>query len=617
MWIRDPKGPLLTKPGPRGTRTPNHMMWAHSLDEFAWIQRLPGTDVLTVWTRSMLKEFGENYHDINFMDDEVRPRLRKPWPVLRLPSKGNWAKRYPLLSAIDEDSDHEDRIAVRLRRDYDEDGEDGECIAPVSFSPDILRVADPSRLVDNDPDNPILTSLGNPYLKVWIPEIREYFRVKREADPSLTEPVVVLDHTEDDSVVRLVDECGIMEALIQKHIEGEDGYGRIVLAPPPVDLRPKTEKKSDTPDTENTSITVDELAQDAASGTAAEPSGSSNLKDEAAEKASEKKGKSAKKNRRKKQSGENDNATGSNEKEDIGKKSAEKIKSTSNTDAHSSSATDGPKVGTRSPFFVGDLPKLEQFIPEDFFPDILLVHDPSGITDGASKEDKSKKVEESSSKKPMKYKRIFPKLARDEKPEKPKKQSGSGEESSKERGSSSSNKDDKGGKTPEEPRVAHLHLDPSNRLGSGNHSLVYRAPLTLPKPLSGRSRTGQVTVAAKTSKPPLGDRRLFQNEAEIYNMFPKHLMQEYCGYNLVTPMKYPVPVGAVVPKFYGYYIPVDDKGNSLDLLHMRKNVRDYHEADWPSPILLLEECGEPINASKLTMDQKYVRLLSSESDLHV
>lgn len=226
---------------------------------------------------------------------------------------------------------------------------------------------------------------------------------------------------------------------------------------------------------------------------------------------------------------------------------------------------------------VDDLPKLEQLIPEDFLPDMLLVHDPASITSGANGGPCSEE--------PKKYKRLFPKLARDA----------------------------ADWINPQSARVAHLHLKKSNRLGTGNHSYVYRAPLTLPKPLSGRSPTGQVTVAAKTSFPALGDRRLLRNEAKIYNAFPKHLMQEYCGYNLVTPMMHPVPVGAVVPKFYGYYVPVDDSGKSLDEIDKHAQRRDSYETEWLSPILLLEECGDPVQPEKFTIDERYVFRIQCES----
>lgn len=44
-----------------------------------------------------------------------------------------------------------------------------------------------------------------------------------------------------------------------------------------------------------------------------------------------------------------------------------------------------------------------------------------------------------------------------------------------------------------------------------------------------------------------------------YDQFPKQLMQDWCGCDLVTPIKYPVPVRPVVPN-YGDYLP---EGNAM------------------------------------------------------
>jgi hypothetical protein len=83
---------------------------------------------------------------------------------------------------------------------------------------------------------------------------------------------------------------------------------------------------------------------------------------------------------------------------------------------------------------------------------------------------------------------------------------------------------------------------------------------------------------------------MLKQEAKIYDEIPRHMTEEYCGFNFVAPIPYPVPVGAVVPKFYGYYEP----------------VRDENYRSGASPILLLEECGKPIEPAKLTADQRCV-----------
>lgn len=221
-----------------------------------------------------------------------------------------------------------------------------------------------------------------------------------------------------------------------------------------------------------------------------------------------------------------------------------------------------------SPFSVQDIPKLEESIPHYYFPDTLFVHDPHRLTSTSS--DSYDLMGERSFKPraPLTYKRIFPELPRDnahdlDQPTSPK-------------------------------REAQLHLAHQNRMGVGNHSLVHRAPLTLPEPLSAHSRNGKVTVAAKSAFSNYRARELFENEAKIYNLFPEHLSQDWCGYNLVTPIKHPVPVGPVVPKFFGYYVPTRDDGSPFHVF----------DAGAPSPILLLEECGNPVAPEKFSADER-------------
>ncbi|KAI0704178.1 hypothetical protein C8T65DRAFT_709147 [Cerioporus squamosus] len=161
-----------------------------------------------------------------------------------------------------------------------------------------------------------------------------------------------------------------------------------------------------------------------------------------------------------------------------------------------------------------------------------------------------------------------------------------------------------------EELVAHLHLHPINRFGSGHHSFVYRAPLTLPPPLSARSRTGQCTVAAKLAYRRCTAHRLLNNEAEVYNAFPKHTQEEYCGFNFVPPChRYPVPVGAVVPKFFGFYVPVSNS-HPDDVFHADCSEDDPCSIDRMSPILLMEECGQPVGPEKFTADQSASRYCS-------
>lgn len=92
--------------------------------------------------------------------------------------------------------------------------------------------------------------------------------------------------------------------------------------------------------------------------------------------------------------------------------------------------------------------------------------------------------------------------------------------------------------------------------------------------------TAKVSLIAKLST---GDEHL-DNEAENYESFPQHFFEHWSGYNVVDPMHKPVPVNAVVPQYYGYYVPEKNK-------HM-------------SPILLMEDCGRQINVDDLCMDDR-------------
>ncbi|KAI8989006.1 hypothetical protein BD414DRAFT_415253 [Trametes punicea] len=202
-----------------------------------------------------------------------------------------------------------------------------------------------------------------------------------------------------------------------------------------------------------------------------------------------------------------------------------------------------------------------------------MVHDPDNATNQPKQEGS-----ETCTEKPIKYVRWFPKFKRD---------------------------DENGGAQEEVgPRVAHLHLAQSNRFGTGNHSYVYRAPLTLPAPLSAHSPTGQVTVAAKLAYPRCTAHNLLRNEARVYDSFPKYVQEEYCGYNIVPQCRFPVPATAIVPKFFGYYLPVDERGNVLDNHHDSCSEEKPCSVKWPSPILLMEECGKPVEPSKFTLDQR-------------
>jgi hypothetical protein len=83
----------------------------------------------------------------------------------------------------------------------------------------------------------------------------------------------------------------------------------------------------------------------------------------------------------------------------------------------------------------------------------------------------------------------------------------------------------------------------------------------------------------------------------MYAGFQKHFAEEWCGFNKVEGVKQPVRAAAVVPKFYGYYLPEEVKESMSNAYYWRAPS---------SPILLLEDCGKQVNPELLTLDQKYV-----------
>ena len=175
---------------------------------------------------------------------------------------------------------------------------------------------------------------------------------------------------------------------------------------------------------------------------------------------------------------------------------------------------------------------------------------------------------------PRKYKRILPKFSRD---------------------------DD----SSEHERIATLYLG-GPVLGEGHHSTVRRAPLLLPSPLSAFGQHRMVTVAVKRSFATVSARKFLRHEAGIFSLLPRHLQEEYCGYNLVSPIRHPVPVRPVVPKFYGYYVPIAEDGTWRDDGYEGRREDDLTQAPGTSPLLLMEECGDPVVPEKFNIDDRCV-----------
>jgi hypothetical protein len=140
--------------------------------------------------------------------------------------------------------------------------------------------------------------------------------------------------------------------------------------------------------------------------------------------------------------------------------------------------------------------------------------------------------------------------------------------------------------------IGQLDLSMGQRLGSSNHSYVFLALLTLP---SGAAPSLRGQAVIKLAKGNRMDREMLENEAKIYDKFPCELQQS-------TPSSPPI-----VPKFFGYYTPSCDSvdsykdidGDEENTRIVRRDVRKLLGTTI-SPILLLEPCGEEIEADMLS-----------------
>lgn len=119
---------------------------------------------------------------------------------------------------------------------------------------------------------------------------------------------------------------------------------------------------------------------------------------------------------------------------------------------------------------------------------------------------------------------------------------------------------------------------------------------SLSGPLPGPAPpTAQVSVAAKLSIP--GDRHL-KHEAANYQRFGPEFSQHWTGYTLAYPAQEPTPTGAICPIFYGYYSKAKTRASEAVSPHTDCDNRYF------SPILLLEDCGTPIDPAKLDFDDR-------------
>ncbi|PIL28844.1 hypothetical protein GSI_08890 [Ganoderma sinense ZZ0214-1] len=535
IWKRNPDGPYLEKDrAPVGYRTPNGLVWGHTIDELCLIERDPGLPIFTQYSRSQLKELGENYDDVEWdYAPLVRPRVKRPWPILKLP-KRHPANTTPPIGVIDGGcgEEHDEDCTYTIRWDEFSDDRKGKT-TPRAGQPPPACSTDPANpctgcWLTNHPDasgERLRNPAGHVYDYVWC----EHFAVcaQESGDPCaflgqkthlmIWEPRIFADF------------AGVLK------FDAFRAWHKF-LPPGALDAMPKHYR-----------ATAEERAGDSSSE-AAHPKVSGLYPCEGLPFSF--------------------SVTDLDpEDEEFYYQARENGFQVGKVDGEGKTA-DAPGL-----FNLKDLPKLEEFIPEGLFPDILLVHDPGKLTNHTQPGGE-----------PVKYKRLFPVLPRDLT------------------------------KTIEElpttDHIAHLHLHKSNPLGTGHHSCVYRASLTLPPPLSARSHTGQCTVAAKLAFPHCTAHALLANEAKVYSELPRHTQEEYCGFNIAPPCNYPVPVGAIAPKFFGYYVPV---GEDSEAMHGYSEHKKEHrrcgewkpcKVEWTSPILLIEECGEPVKPETFSADER-------------
>ena len=229
-------------------------------------------------------------------------------------------------------------------------------------------------------------------------------------------------------------------------------------------------------------------------------------------------------------------------------------------------------------------PKLEEFIPGEFFPEALVVHDSGSCASGVQgyipdwkKSGQMSWSEGTKQIRTLRYRRVLP-PACDEREK--------------------------------NPITGYLRLSAKRMHGRGHHSSVYRATLIPPAPLTtnSRSKDGEMTVIAKMAFDDAEDVKHLYHEAGILHQLSReryrHLQQEWCGLNVIRNLRHAVPIGPVVPKFYGFYVPeyrISDK--TCDDCMSRPGYR-FRSTERLSPILLTEDCGTPVKPEELSHAQR-------------
>ncbi|KAF8333622.1 uncharacterized protein EI90DRAFT_2994581 [Cantharellus anzutake] len=671
QWLRNPNGPFLDKRSPpHGQRTPNRQIWAHSLDDFFWIARIVDMNVMTIWSRSMIREFGENYDDRVWNKREPPPRKRKPWPLLKLPKRMKAEGKKYGFGIVDPGSD------------YDSDGDEFDCHT-VLIDVDSDSEEKTKSLSNRDA---FMKLLEKGFNKDWPPGRRElirealskrkvsihdgsklivfrdvseaYFLAKLNcptcfddgtlhcSECTVNPPPVIYVVRYDTHKPKFIEDrkgkstawfadpnmpCVFSAALLRlEAVVPDQDYrdaclqdssllgvlgapGADILQIPDEDVTSsqcKTCDRKDLPGEDTTRLISTKFDKNAfwfadAKGNRLDlddldPKVGNNdpkfgdtpvvtppvdapdpLLKGLPESDSPENTLAIEKNGTIQSDVEFDGVYLADPANNVQAVTDEMSKG-NNADSAVTSEGSGSPLQTKP---LNMPPSLEEEIPLEFFPDILIVKDAAGGIIRYHSSHRAPVADEYSSilDKPVKFSRVLPSPADD-----PKQRSSS---------------------LAQTLRTAELRLSLSYKLGKGNHSDVYLVPLRLPRPLSARTPTGEVSVACKMAHDrSRRARELLENEARVYASFPSYMFEEWNGYNLLSPkFKNPVPVGPVVPKFYGYYKPIYDAEyyaeDEKDLdEESKKSMKAFIEG--LSPILLMEHCGEQIDSREMSEDDR-------------
>lgn len=91
-------------------------------------------------------------------------------------------------------------------------------------------------------------------------------------------------------------------------------------------------------------------------------------------------------------------------------------------------------------------------------------------------------------------------------------------------------------------------------------------------------------------------------EAKNYQAFPHSMFEHQSGTYTFSNGTASVPMGAIVPQFYGYYTP---REQNAERAHLKDSLHQL-PGNYLSRILLLEDYGKQIPLRELTRAEKYV-----------